>query len=140
MPGFLQALTVVGALCDADFAVAFTRKAVIVRNKQVTAVFTGWREATGPSIWRIALQPGESNLPSMPNNSKQATLAAYSAYDLPSVADLIKYVHAEAGYPVRSTWLKSIGAGKYSSLPGLTLTNATKYCPSAESTIMRHLV
>ena len=40
-----------------------------------------------------------------------ATLAAYSAYDLPSVAALIKYFHAEEGYPVRSTWLKEIGAG-----------------------------
>ena len=76
----------------------------------------------------------------MPHNATLDTLAAYSAYDLPSVAALIHYFHTEAGYPVRSTWLKAISAGKYSSCPGLTLANNTKYCPSATATIMGHLV
>ena len=68
------------------------------------------------------------------------TLEAYSANDLPSVAALIRYFHAAAGYPVRSTWLTAIIAGNYSSWPGLTLTNTTKYCPSATATIMGNLV
>ena len=126
-------------MCDAKSAVAFTREAVIVRNKQGTAVLAGWREATGPRLWRISLQPGDSNLPSIPNDSKQATLAPYSTYDLPSIAALIRYFHTAAGYPFRSTWIKSIGAGNYSSWPGINLANATKYCPSAKATIMEHL-
>ena len=69
-----------------------------------------------------------------------ATLEAYSAYDLPSVAALIRYFHTAVGYPVRSTWLTAISAGNYSSWPGLTLANATKYCPLATATIMAHLV
>ena len=101
-------------LSDAKCAVTFTHEAVIVRDKQGKSVLTGWREATGTRLWRIALLLGESNLPSIPNNSKQATLAAYSAYELPRVAALIRYFHAAVGYPVRSTWLKSIGAGNYS--------------------------
>ena len=129
-----------GPLCDANCTVTFTREAVIIRDKQGKAVLTGWREATGSRLCKIALQPGESNLPSMPNDANLTELAAYSAYDLPSVVALIKYLHAAAGYPVRSTWLKSIGAGNYSSWPGITLGNATKYCPSADATIMRHLV
>ena len=32
MPGFLHTLIGVGPLCDADFTVTFTRKAVIVRG------------------------------------------------------------------------------------------------------------
>ena len=76
----------------------------------------------------------------MPKDAKQSTLAAYSAYDLPSVAALIRYFHDAAGFPVRYTWLKAKGAGNYSLWTGLTLTNATKYCPSAEATIMGHLV
>ena len=96
--------------------------------------------ATGLRLWKISLKPGESNLPSMPNDDKRATLAAYIAYDLPSVAALIRYFHAVAGYPVRCTWFKAIGAGTYSSWSGITLANATKYCPSAEATIMWHLV
>ena len=116
------------------------RKAVIVRNKQGTAVLTGWHESIGPRLWQIALQPGNLNLPSTPNNAKHDTLAAYSAYDLPRVAALIRQFHTTTGLSVRSIWLKAFGAGNYSSWPGLTLTNATKYCPSAEATIMGHLV
>ena len=76
----------------------------------------------------------------MPHTANRTTLEAYSAYDLPSVESLIRYFHAAAGYPVRSTWLKAISAGNYSSWSGLTLANATKYCPSATSTIIGHLV
>ena len=43
--------------------------------------------------------------------SKQATLAAYSAYELPRVAALIRYFNTAAGYPLQSIWLKAIGAG-----------------------------
>ena len=42
--------------------------------------------------------------------------------------------------PVRSTWLKAIGSGNYSTWPGLTLANATKYCPTATATLLGHLV
>ena len=103
-------------------------------------MLTGSCEAIGSRLWRIALQPGESNLPSMHNDTHLDTLAAYSAYDLPIVADLIRYFHAASGYPVRSTWLKSIGDGYYSSWPGITLANATKCCPYVDATIMGHLV
>ena len=76
----------------------------------------------------------------MPHDANKTTLKACSAYDLPRVRALVRYFHAAAGYPVRSTWLKSIGSGNYSTWPGLTLANATKYCPSATATILGHLV
>ena len=112
MPGFRHTLIVIGPLCDSDCTVTFTREAIIVRDTQGTPVLTGWRDASGPRIWRIALQPGESNLPRLPHTANLATLEAYSAYDLPSVATLIRYFHAAAGYPVRSTCLTDISAGK----------------------------
>ena len=113
MPGFRHTLVGVGPLCDADCTVTFTREAIIIQYKQGKSVLTDWREATGSRLWRMALQPGGSNLPIMPTDENLATLAAYSAYDLPSVAALIRYYHSEAGYLVRSTWLKAIGAGNY---------------------------
>ena len=106
MPCFRHTLIGVVPLCDSDYTVTFTREAVIVRYQQGMPVLTGWREASGPQLWRIALQPREANLPRMPHNATLATLAAYSAYDLPSVAALIRYFHTAAGYLVRSTWLK----------------------------------
>ena len=140
MPGFRHTLIWVGPIFDADCTVTFTCEAVIVQYQQDTLVLTGWSEASGSRLWRIALNPGESNVTSMSHDANMATLAAYSAYDIPRVAALISYFHAAAGYPVRSTWLKSISAGNYSSWPGLTISNATKYCPYADATIMGHLV
>ena len=115
IPGFRHTLIGLVPLYDAVLTVTFTREAVILQDKQSMPVLTGWREATGSRLWRIALQPGELKLPSMPNDANLATIAAYSAYDLPNVGALIRYFHAAAGYLVRSTWLKSIGAGNYSS-------------------------
>ena len=92
MPGFRHTLIGVGALCDTNCAVTFTRKTVIVRKNQGTAVLTGWREATGLRVWIISLRPGESKLPIMPNDAKQSTLVAYSAYDLTGLGTLPLHV------------------------------------------------
>jgi hypothetical protein len=70
----------------------------------------------------------------------EASLAAFSAYDLPSVNALVRYFHAAAGFPVRDTWLKAIKAGNFKSWPGLTLQNASKYCPSTIETLKGHMV
>ena len=59
MPGFCHTLIGVDPLCDADCTVTFTCEAVIVQDTQGTPVLTGWREASGPQLWRIALQPCE---------------------------------------------------------------------------------
>ena len=68
------------------------------------------------------------------------SLEAYSAYDLPSVEALVRYLHTVDGFPVRHTWLRAIKAGNYASWPGLTYQNAAKYCPDADETLRRHMV
>ena len=45
------------------------------------------------------------------------------AYDLPSTARLIKYLHATAGSPAKSTWMKAVQAGNYKSWSGITRNN-----------------
>ena len=47
MPGLRHTLIEVGPLCDADCAFTLICKAVIIYNKQGTAVLAGYREATG---------------------------------------------------------------------------------------------
>ena len=140
MPGFKHTLIGVGPLCDADCTVTFTSTAVVVRDMHGNLVLTGWREKSGPRLWRIAPQFGKTTLPSMPYDAKKTTLKAYSAYNLPIVRALIRYFRVAAVYSIRSTWLKSIGSGNYSTCPGLTLANATKYFPTATATLMGHLV
>ena len=60
----------------------------------------------------------------MADNSDQMTLKAYSAYDLPSREDLVRYFHAAVGFPVRDTCIKAIKTGNYHTCTGLTLDNA----------------
>eukprot|EP00804_Cyclotella_cryptica_P022924 CCRYP_018758-RA/>CCRYP_018758-RA protein AED:0.17 eAED:0.24 QI:0/0/0/1/0.5/0.33/3/0/705 len=64
---------------------------------------------------------------------------ALNAHDLPSVSALVHYLHAAAGFPVKSTWLAAIKAGNFASWPGLTYTNASNFCPSSDETIKGHL-
>ena len=58
---------------------------------------------------------------------------------MPSVQALVWYFHAMAGFPVRDTWLKAVKAGNYAMWPGLTYSNASKYCPSANKTLLGHM-
>ena len=53
---------------------------------------------------------------------------------------LVRYMHAAAGFPVRSTWLKAIKNGNFNSWPGLTYNNAAKYCPQPIETMKGHMV
>ena len=75
----------------------------------------------------------------MPNSAEQTNLRAYSAYDLPSTYSLVQYFHAADGFPVSTTCLKAIKTGNYRTWPGLTLANATSYCPSSYETIKGHI-
>ena len=72
-------------------------------------------------------------------NADQTNLKTYSAYDLPSMEALVRYLHAAAGFPVSTTWLKAIKVGNYRTWSGLTLANSTAYCPSADETIKGHI-
>ena len=53
---------------------------------------------------------------------------------------LVRYMHAAAGFPVRSTWLRAIKNGNFNSWPGLTYNNAEKYFTQSVETIKGHMV
>jgi hypothetical protein len=40
---------------------------------------------------------------------------------------------------VKQTWLDAIKAGNCDTFDGLTYTNAARYCPDSDETIMGHL-
>jgi hypothetical protein len=143
MPSFHHNLMGIGPLCDHDCRVLFERKAVTVFAQDGNVLLRGWREKTGSKLWRFSLKPrGHGKLPAAMATGP-ATMAvgpaAHNAHDLPSVGALVRYLHACAGFPVRSTWLAAIKAGNYSTWPGLTFANAAKYCPVSVETIRGHM-
>ena len=143
MPDFTESLIGIGPICDKGFKVTFSAEDVIVQDTQKRVVLSGWRNPKEPpALWHFNLLPSPADVPQPTATAPrlEASLAAFSAYDLPSVGALVRYLHAAAGFPVRDTWLRAIKAGNYATWPGLTYNNAAKYCPDAVETIMGHQV
>ena len=63
-----------------------------------------------------------------------------NAYDLPSLEALVRYMHAAAGFPVKSTWIKAIKKENFATWPGLTYSNTSNYCPQSVETLKVHMV
>jgi hypothetical protein len=59
--------------------------------------------------------------------------------DLPSIGALIGFYHACLGFPAKQTSLNTIKASNCDSFDGLTYSNAARYCPDADETILGHL-
>ena len=140
MPSFKHTLVGLGPICDADCIVQFSKRDVTVFSPEGTPILTGWRDTLGAKLWKFALKPHEKQIPPKQLDSQETSLTAYSAYDLPSVQALVRYLHAAAGFPVKSTWLKAIKAGNFATWPGLTYSNAAKYYPESSETLKGHLV
>ena len=140
MPLFKNILISLGPMCDADCKVVFTKGKFIIYNPKNSPILTGWRDTEGARLWRIALTPTLEELPVIAENDDQTTLKAYSTYDLPSGEARVCYFHVADGFPDRATWLNAIKAGNYRTWPGITLANATAYCPYVDNYIKGHMV
>ena len=71
--------------------------------------------------------------------SKKYLQQANSVYDLQSTEESIKWMHAVCGYPVKSTWIKTIRAGIYIRWLMLTERNVARYYPETNETPKGHL-
>eukprot|EP00804_Cyclotella_cryptica_P002793 CCRYP_009348-RA/>CCRYP_009348-RA protein AED:0.05 eAED:0.04 QI:0/0/0/1/1/1/3/0/1214 len=131
------------------------------------AVLTGYRcPRTG--LWRIPLRPVtvNENTDTLILDSKcglQSTQPRYhvptpthirehlqaslqcntdhilNVYELPSIEQAIRYLHAAAGFPTKSTWLAAIRKGNYSTWPLITVKNVHKHFPQSEETQQGHM-
>ena len=141
MPGFKHNLAGISKWCDEDCTVKYTKTDVTIYNPQGVPIVRGWRESPPSKLWRMALVPHKDQQDQQMQDHKGETvpLSAFSVYDLPSVEALVRFFHAAAGYPVKTTWLSAIKKGYFKTWPGLTYANASKYCPLATETLKGHL-
>jgi hypothetical protein len=163
MPGFTNNLISLGKLCDADCTAHLDKHLLIVNDKDGNQVLCGKREPHGARLWRVDITPQTPPAPptepiSTATNSlmtaatppvlpaptvvpshANTTNTHVRAYDLPNVPALVAYLHATAGFPVKSTWLEAVKRGAYASWPGLTYELASRYCPDADETIKGHM-
>ena len=123
MTSLTNTLIGVGPICDANCTVVFKKNNVTVFSPECKTILTVWIEKKLPRLCRFALKPND-NIITDYTTTNQKTPAAHSAYDLPSIEALVRYMHAAAGFPVKYTWLKAIKKGNFETWPGLTYSNA----------------
>ena len=112
----------------------------------------GWREHTGERLWHIGLESPQPARPSTtdrllrarsPEVTKRdlATLheVAHNVYELPTLGQGIKWMHAVCGYPAKDTWIKAIRAGNFVGWPLLTVENVHRHYPETDETPMGRL-
>eukprot|EP00804_Cyclotella_cryptica_P030065 CCRYP_016955-RA/>CCRYP_016955-RA protein AED:0.37 eAED:0.35 QI:0/-1/0/1/-1/1/1/0/377 len=143
MPSFKNTLFGVGPLCDNGCRVLFDSAAVTIYNKSDDSILLqGWREPTGAKLWRFLLLPDFNPSHHVLLPTASVTPSALSATDLPSVSALVHYLHAAAGFPIKSTWLAAIKAatspvGQASPMPTPPAIVQTAPKPSKD-TSLRH--
>ena len=104
------------------------------------AILKGWRCKTS-GFWRVPLNPMVINqnkdtiLLDRPNPEH----AVNSAYELPITEQLIRYLHACAGYPKKETWFKAVRSGNYVSWPGLNVKKVNIHYPDTYKTLKSHM-
>ena len=112
---------------DAGYVTVLTADEVLIYDDKdyfqridCKAVLRGWRDPTS-GLWRVTLEPHVA-----PHKSEYVLLdkktedSIANVYDLPTTEQVIRYLHACAGFPTKSTWLKAIKRGNYASWPHLS--------------------
>ena len=143
---FPTSLLSVGKISDDNTISIFTKDGVTVHKEQdvlVTykgePVFIGVRDENGRYRIPLTQQHGSWQPRKPSKKARQVLRQANSVYDLPSIEQAIKWMHAVCGYPVKSTWLKAVKAGNYIGWPLLTEQNVKKYYPETTETSKGHL-
>jgi len=78
-----------------------------------------------------------SNQQSLPGRTPVIE-AISNVYELKTQPELIRYLHACAGFPTKPSWIKAIKNGQYASWPGLTVKAVAKHFPKSEETMKGH--
>eukprot|EP00804_Cyclotella_cryptica_P009053 CCRYP_003151-RA/>CCRYP_003151-RA protein AED:0.23 eAED:0.28 QI:0/0/0/1/0/0/3/0/973 len=66
-------------------------------------------------------------------------ICAKEMFPLCHIEQSIRYLHAAAGFPTKSTWLAAIRKGNYSTWPLITVKSVHKHFPQSEETQQGHM-
>jgi hypothetical protein len=83
---------------------------------------------TGSNLWTV-----------LTDGDKPKREEANNVCDLPSTKEMIRYLHASAGHPVKDTWTKAIKAENFTTWPGLSVKAVHKYFPESDETKQGHM-
>jgi len=84
-------------------------------------------KSKGAKLWTIS------------ENNESTKESVNNVYDLPSINQTVKYLHAAAGFPTKETWLKAINAGNFATWPTITPNNVRRHFPESDETAKGHM-
>ncbi|KAL7544564.1 hypothetical protein ACHAWF_007942 [Thalassiosira exigua] len=126
---------------DAGYVTVLTPTELLIYDEEdyhrvdKEAVLRGWRHK-GTDLWNVPLEENPSQSFALP---KEAEEALNNVYDLPSTEEVVRYLHACAGFPTKTTWLKAIKGGNFASWPLLTEEAVRKHFPESDETKQGHM-
>jgi hypothetical protein len=80
-----------------------------------------------------------TNIRGLATAIKHHTALKLTAYETDTIPDLIKYLHAAAGYPSKRTWIRGIKNNFYAGWPGLTAKRVLRHLGPNEHTTNGHM-
>jgi len=113
------------------------------------AIIWGWREPGTNELFWIPLVPivrnnnTETILIKQPPSEYQPARpppqdAVFNVYELKTEPELVRYLHASAGFPTKPMWLRAVKNRQYASWPGLTPKAIAKHFPESKETLKGH--
>jgi hypothetical protein len=155
-PGVSQhSLLSTGKYADANYITVFDKDTVNIYDANDTiitvtkdAILRGWRD-TGIKLWRIPLvkvvrnvntdtiivnKPPTEFLPDRPPTEE----AIHNVYELKTSPELVRYLHAAAGFPTKPQWITAIKNKQYASWPGLSVDAVRRHFPESDETHKGH--
>ncbi len=136
LPGLKKSLLSVNKMAENGYTTIFHE-----RNEGVTIHKSGTLTITTsePPVLRGS-KPTRSYLWTvLTDGDKPKCEEANNVYNLPSTKEMIKYLHASAGHPVKDTWTKAIKAGNFTTWPGLSVKAVHNYFPESDETKQGHM-
>jgi hypothetical protein len=129
-----------GQMCDAGYHVLFEEGKAIIFKGDVTVrgkVLTEGQRDRLTVLWTVPLDNKHQEWGNKYKSKRDEIMS--SLYEINKVQDAIKYLHAEVGSLVPSTFIKSIKAGNFVTCPTLTAHHVRKYLEKSEATLKGHL-
>jgi hypothetical protein len=84
-------------------------------------------KSEGAKLWTIS------------DNDDSTKERANNVYDLPSISQTVKYLHAAAGFQTKETWLKDINAGNFTAWPTINASIVRHHFPESDETAKGHM-
>jgi hypothetical protein len=136
LPGLTKSLLCINKMAENGYTTIFRpgNEGVMIHKKGTLTIPT-----SEPSVLQGCKKRGANlwTVSAPATNDERKEVA--NVYNLPSISQSIKYLHAAAGYPVKDTWIKAITAGNYTTWPGLTAPAVQKHFPKSDETQKGHM-